>query len=253
MNTHELKPYQLYLDGKLSQAQLREELKELSDEDFKDMLEGLEIMENGNSFLNAMDKLENRVDERIGQLTDSSSESKVKELNQNRSSSFDLRWLAAAAILFLLGTLVFRTMNTSSSTDKLFATYFEPLEHKDPIVRGDENVTLEAKAHAAYAAGDYETAVEYYEELSHTESWEIKNALFLGIAYISINSEQKAISTFNNLPNDLGAYKDEVTWYLALAHLKNNDLVSTRLLLEKLNVHGNYYERQASAILEKLK
>ncbi len=143
-------------------------------------------------------------------------------------------------------------MNKAVTPEDLFATYYAPLEHPDPVVRSEGDNSLEDKAVAAYSAGNYELAVEYYEELSHRESWEIKNALFLGIAYISINSEQKAINTFNNLPRDLGQYKDEVTWYLALAHLKNNDLVSARLLLEKLSVDGNYYQNQAASILKKL-
>ena len=70
---------------------------------------------------------------------------------------------------------------------------------------------------------------------------------------MKIENFDKAIKSFKIVINDKASlFIDASEWYLALCYLHINDISSSNVLLLKISASGDYYSKQASALLEEL-
>lgn len=220
----------------------------------KDDLDGFdkESMEGWQSLSNVEEKFEEimlSLDKKIDAITEpsSSKENKIKP---------SIKWFAiAASILLLIGVSFYVFENRTTPEQNLYASYFSPMAHPDAPVRGSENTSLsEVEYHAmtAYEAEDYKKAVNYYETLFNEYPRNTKNALFLSISYLGVNNPTKAIQVLSRIDNVEENYKSDISWYLALAYLKNNEKNSARIILDGLTKEDNFYTESAQEILKAL-
>lgn len=166
---------------------------------------------------------------------------------------FSIRYLSIAASFFCVVMLSWFLLNRNKSgsvdSDKLFATYYKPLTNPDALVRGDYTNT--STAVQAYEKEDYFAAVNEYKKLLEDDPRNVKNALFLGISYLSTNQPQKAVESLRSIL-DSQEYSYDIRWYLALAYLKTKETNKAIPLFEELANTDNFYQENAKVIVEKL-
>lgn len=167
-------------------------------------------------------------------------------------------WMAAAVITLLIVSSVFLLWPSSPDNMALYKMYYQPYPNVfDPTVRGDadtDTVSTIKDAFRAYNEGDYNKAIEYFNEaLSHDDKLEKDNALFyLGNSYLAIDSAMAAQRVLEQI-DEQSHVSDQAKWYLGLAYLKSNDLEGARIVLEELTNHSNSYRDKASKIIQEIK
>jgi len=232
-----------YFEGSLSESELKT-LKDLleNDTDFK---EHFEFQKELQSAL----KKEHRknIKAMLSNLKTKKDEAKPKV--------FYLRpWLAAASIVILVGFgswfLFFNSNNLN--TDALYATHFVPYENVvNPIQRGVEVENIKAKAFVAYENGEYEKALQLFEQ-SDTHSKNHYITFYEGIILMQLNKHKKAIILLNEYITNNGKLADRATWYLALSYLKQGDVKACKATLKKLIALNSFKINNAKNLLNTL-
>lgn len=203
------------------------------------------------------DRVLNRLDERIDQASvpayATPAEPKVRKLFSPWSAG-----IAASIVLLAAGFWWFTRpaaeVSSGFSTDDLYAEYYKPLSTIgiEPTFRGEHNhaKSKEKAAATAYDARDYDIAIVHYRELLKEKPGDPKYTLMMGIALMSYEQYDDAITLFNAYVPAGVTYDEDIEWYLALAHLKKGQFNSARSLFEKLAArNGSYYKINALEIL----
>lgn len=173
--------------------------------------------------------------------------------------------VAAASILLVL-TFGWQQMNTSTSPQEQFASYFEAYPDQ---LSGDVEYELseqgfagnpdEAQLKALLVAMDSYEAKNYAVTINSLTDLLEKNQVdkiyqpnarfYLGLSYLATGKTTEALNQFQQVKSDrLGFH---IHWYTALAHLKNENIgLAKQELLEIKS--SDLYKRQATALLESL-
>ena len=162
--------------------------------------------------------------------------------------------MAAACILTAIGmSALWQTFTFKKNIEEqeIYKLYFKPLTHPDATIRGENNSTVETQAVRAYEKEDYFASVHYYENLVSDDPKNIKNNLFLGISLLATNQSKKSIEVFKKIYQS-EEYHYDIQWYLALAYIKNKEILSAKVTLSKLISEENYYQKEALEIMKKL-
>lgn len=170
-----------------------------------------------------------------------------------RNKNAWIKPFAAIAAIFLIALTVVFFRQTPINEDALFASYFEVSKNVSaPIVRSEHEETTVNNAYIAYAESNYTEAALLFEE-AYQNSKASELLFYQGNALLANNDLEKAIETFNEHLN----YKDILTnrshWYLALAYLKNKDLISAKQELNTLINSGEVFKlKEAKSLLDTL-
>lgn len=166
---------------------------------------------------------------------------------------------AALAFLVALGFAVQLFLNTNTS-DNLYTQYYQTYEVPEDLVRsitGSESNNPKvseslAKAIATYKNIPYETKNiptsfnQDPHELALTQ-------LLEGLTQLEKGQTAAAIPILEKVQSSQTTYKEDATWYLALAHLKKEDKTTTIQLLDQLLALNNgFYYKNAQALKNKL-
>lgn len=173
--------------------------------------------------------------------------------NKNEILSSKSRWwMVAASVVFLvLAGLFFK--DSKATPHALFDTYYQPAKNiVHPIVRNTLNDNALTKAFVAYQKKDYQNAQSLFGALY--KDTKVSSLLFYeGISLLEIDEVTEAIKKFEQHKQ----FSDNVTrmtdWYLALAHIKNNDVQKAKPILEHIISDKNAYKSDvAKKLLKKL-
>lgn len=108
--------------------------------------------------------------------------------------------------------------------DKLFETYYTPLEYDSQLMsRGDNTISPElASAMEAYQNKDYATALQRFNTIPQMDE---NYLIYKVICLLETGKTKGAISLLEHLvANGEGTeYYQQACWYLALAYLRNHD------------------------------
>jgi TolA-binding protein len=176
-----------------------------------------------------------------------------------RSVSLRLVMTAAAtiAILISVGYLAF-FQGASVSGAEMYNTHFMPLSYvDDDIKRGtrtQSNASSDIKTQAiqAYTEEDYAKAEGLFQlHLSQTDPQDRTARFFYGITLLDQGKLKPAISIFEDTRNNppVAAFKRPATFYLALAHIRQEQHEKALPLLQFLANREDRYGRKASEIL----
>ena len=177
------------------------------------------------------------------------------EVNKPETKVFRLRpWLAAASIALLAGIgawmLFFNTPEIN--TDQLYAANFTPYENVvHPIERGTQLEDLKTRAFTAYENEDFSLALQLFDELN-TKQTDGYIDFYSAIVYMQLGNHAKAIPLLKGYIDANGELKDRATWYLALSHLKQDDLEATKAELKNLIKMGSFKKEDAEKLLKTL-
>ncbi len=166
-------------------------------------------------------------------------ENSVNGSNDSRQLLFPWKkYMAIAACISLLifvATMV--EFNSEIDTASIFADNFSP--YPSETVRGEES----DKGYIFYSNRDYNKAISAFQK-SKDESAKF----FIGNSFLALNEPNRAISALNSYKGK--KYKLAAQWYLALAHLQNNDSSAAKAILENLTLQKGAYGKKAFSLLQ---
>lgn len=151
-------------------------------------------------------------------------------------------WLALGLVLIaLLGYLLLSPSAAEEAEPQVYyATYFNP-DEISLTTRSDSDEELKAQITSLYNDKRYPEAIDVIQQLESEESLSARLRFIKGVAHLGADQDDQAISTLQNLLEEHPEYKSDISWYLALAHLKNGDAALARLSLNKIEGSSNYY------------
>lgn len=174
----------------------------------------------------------------------------------NSRKSLLAKWLkplTAVAALLVIALSINLMFKNEINEDQLFKIYFEPSKNVSvPIVRAEDNETIESKAFIAYTETNYEKAFSLFENaFKKTKNPEL--LFYEGNALLALGQTEEAIKKFE----EHISYSDELTnrshWYLALAYLKSKNIEEAKLELQTLIDSGeNFKKVEAISLLKQL-
>jgi len=157
---------------------------------------------------------------------------------------------AAAIILVMIGL-----SPSFTSADRLFQTYYEPLDASDYTRRGERtdlylNMT---EGINLYNQGAYEKSNHVFSRLYSIHAPLAEVRLFSGLTYMGLGAYDTAVHFFEELLENNVRYVPEATWYLSLCYLKTGELEKAGDLLPGLDEYEGLYSEQAQDLRKKLR
>lgn len=165
-------------------------------------------------------------------------------------------WFIAASITLVLsfgGYFVLE--NQSKSNLELYAENFTPYENVvAPIVRNNRNLDKKSQAFAYYELGEYEKAIEQFNELTSTKDTDLATINFYKAnAYLSIKNYKNAKDILLKIiENSNQEWGNESLWYLGLTYLKLEDIDNAKQYLQKLQQLKSYKIKEVNKLLNEI-
>jgi len=156
---------------------------------------------------------------------------------------------ASVAFVFLIGNFFFDSSNqhkSKANTAELLKGYlaekYDPLSLKKSPREDD----LRTKAINAYVLGDYEKAINYFDQIS----MEGEDYVFKGLSYLYTHQPERAIPSLQKAIDlvPFGGFRvsEEIRWQLSLAYLKNEQ--DEKAIVELKRIANNKFgKRQKDA------
>lgn len=174
--------------------------------------------------------------------------SRVRKLNIPRLSAI------AAAVLVLIVAYRFFLPSKQLSTTALLEEYYDTYPMLLSSRSSDESTENEqlTQAISAYQSQDFERAATTFSEISEINSENLSYQFYQALSLLESQQTAEAITIFQALiAHPSHAFTEQSQWYLALAHLQNEDLAKVKSALENIEDGAFKYE-EAQALLTKL-
>jgi len=165
------------------------------------------------------------------------------------------RFIMTAASVVLIAAISFFTLsnNSAPSMEDLYEANFDTYYNINGQVRGEaqEGNSLTMQAFNAYDRGNFDLAALSFAELVKTDK-SAENYLYMGLSNLEANNTEEAIKNLNATINNFDQFTAQASWYLAMAHLKNQDEHAAVSSLVGLTLEDSKYKEQAEAILKEM-
>ena len=193
------------------------------------------------------DKIDKAIEQairRVGQERDAENIATLQRFMVKRQQKSKVRKLvmsitSIAAIIAIVFSL--NIYQDNRRMDKLFETYYTPLEYDSQLMsRGEETISPElTSAMKAYQNKDYATALQRFNAMSQVDE---NYLIYKAICLLETGKTKDAISLFEELVcNGEGTeYYQQAYWYLALAYLRNHEEEKAIFIIER-NKNSSYY------------
>ena len=176
---------------------------------------------------NKIDKAIEQAIRRVGQERDAENIATLQRFMVKRQQKSKVRKLvmsitSIAAIIAIVFSL--NIYQDNRRMDKLFETYYTPLEYDSQLMsRGEESISPElTSAMEAYQNKDYATALQRFNAMPQMDE---NYLIYKAICLLETDKIKDAISLLKELVgNGEGTeYYQQACWYLALAYLRNHE------------------------------
>ena len=242
---------QKYLDNELSEKELARFEQELNAS--PDLLVDLDLYKEVDEAIADTEVLDFRA-----QLTDLREETRRSETGR-RVFRFTRPWhyAASAALALLVAIGLATVLGRPLSNSDLFAKYMKPYELVLTNRAGDNDATKlwMNKAQTAYLNGDFETAVERYDEVLQINPDKIEADFGKGVSNLGIQKYVDASESFTRVieQND-NLFIQKAEWFRAgcLLALDETDRARRQLAMIASSAH-HYYKDDAAKILKRMK
>ena len=170
------------------------------------------------------------------------------ERKNGKSRLINSTYLGIAASILIATSLV---LYFTSNQQSLFDNYYQVYENYEVTkVRGDNELSNREKAYAAYDVGNYQQAIELFNEL---DSMLASDYFFRGVSYIQTQDFQRALKDFEKvIASDDSGYTNAALWYSALIHIKWEDHRKAIPILEKLSRGSSEFASTSGQLLDQL-
>ena len=146
----------------------------------------------------------------------------AKRQQKSKAKKFIMSITSIAAIIAIVFSL--NIYQDNRRMDKLFETYYTPLEYDSQLMtRGEETISPElASAMESYQKEDYATALQKFEAIPGVDE---NYLIYKAICLLETEQTEEAIALLEKLvANGEGTeYHQQACWYLALAYLCNHE------------------------------
>ena len=146
----------------------------------------------------------------------------AKRQQKSKVKKFVMSITSIAAIIAIVFSLSIYQDNRRM--DKLFDTYYIPLEYDSQLMsRGEENISPElASTMETYQKEDYASALQMFETIPDVDE---NYLIYKAICLLETKKTEDAITLLEQLvANGEGTeYYQQACWYLVLAYLRNHD------------------------------
>ncbi len=107
------------------------------------------------------------------------------------------------------------------------------------------------KAENAFNQAQYNAAIKLFDQILQEDNQNYSISLYQAIAYMEIDSVNKARELYDEIIEKENAYSEEALWYAALNELKEENYTACKAYLTKIKPSASRYE-DAQNLLEKL-
>ena len=154
-----------------------------------------------------------------------------------------LKWadsLTAAALtaLFIGVGILWIYHSQITNSDELYANYFEPypsIYSQRSIDVESESGTLKRKAFLAYEKENWRKAQDHFNELLLLQPENTEYAFYGGMLDLKLDKSNEAIKHFRTvLHKEELLLEDQAIWYIALAHLKEENIEKSIEYLQEI-------------------
>ena len=176
---------------------------------------------------NKIDKAIEQAIRQVGQERDAEDIATLQRFMAKRQQKSKVRKLvmsitSIAAIIAIVFS--FNIYQDNRRMDKLFETYYTPLEYDSQLMsRGDDTISLElASAMESYQNKDYATALQKFDSMHQVDE---NYLIYKAICLLETDKTKDAISLLEKLVgNGEGTeYYQQACWYVALSYLRNHE------------------------------
>ncbi|WP_158964051.1 hypothetical protein [Myroides fluvii] len=180
---------------------------------------------------------------------------RLKQLDQQKSIHNKKGvWFRIAAVL-VVGLGIAYWINTPENYDKTYKTYFEVYPNVvAPTVRYTETTVRKIdQAFNAYDSRDYHVATELFYSLCQEDNTEV-SCFYYAMSLLADNQIEKAIEVLETTSwQNKGNYEGQINWYLALAHLKLQNIARAQYYLTKTIELQSSKAKEAQVLLKQIK
>jgi len=172
----------------------------------------------------------------------------LKNFHDDLYGNSSNRWkyyAAAAACLALLVTAFLLLQTSKQSHEKLFMKFFQP--YPNLITTRAQNGSDFQPAMEYYNKGVYDSALIIFKQ---KESLEVQELFYKSICLLATERPNEAITSFEKLVEADSKFIQQTTWYIALAHLKNNNTEKALSELSKISPNDYKYGQAVKLIKE---
>ena len=164
----------------------------------------------------------------------------ARRQQKSKVKKFIMSITSIAAIIAIVFS--FNIYQDNRRMDKLFDTYYTPLEYDSQLMsRGEETISPElASTMEAYQKEDYASALQMFETIPDVDE---NYLIYKAICLLETEQTEDAITLLEKLvANGEGTeYYQQACWYLVLAYLRNHQKDKAIELLNTFNkIHSNY-------------
>lgn len=179
----------------------------------------------------------------------------IKTTGNNHFRKTRLRkliWITgAAAAAVLIGILLLPALFEPRNL-------YEQFNNHNPLALSEQSGAASKsllEGEQAFNAANYEPALRAFNDYLSQNPSDLQVLLYKGIALLELNRAEEAFPIFQTLATGQSTLKEDGTWYLALAFLKNGDYENCkRQLLKLLGETKNVtLKNKANSLLSELK
>ena len=127
-----------------------------------------------------------------------------------------LRYLVAASVIFLFGTIMWMQVSTPRYSD------YSLEQNISLTIRTDGELAF-AKAEKAFNTGSYEEAILFFNSILSNMPNNTEVSYYKGISLVELNRFDEADSIFSRIASGSSVYKHKALWSHALSKLKQKD------------------------------
>jgi tetratricopeptide (TPR) repeat protein len=166
------------------------------------------------------------------------------------AKAWPLPWWSEVAAVFLISVCAYAWLSRTSQSESRFAQFYEPYPYvASPVTRGSAQGE-EAAAFELYESGQYAAALSRLQRLLRDNGHAADLLFYAGIASIELGQYARAQAYLQGaLRLPAHAFTPPATWYLALVHLKREQMEQALALLEGLAAGTGFYGEKARALL----
>jgi tetratricopeptide (TPR) repeat protein len=177
-----------------------------------------------------------------------SEQGRIRRLNIPRLSAI------AAAVLVLIIAYRFFLPSKQASATALLEEYYDTYPMLLTSRSSDENEVNEQlnQAISAYQNQDFESAATGFSEITEVTPDNLSYLFYQAVSLLESQKATEAIPVFQALLSQpKHSLNEQSQWYLALAHLQNEDFTAAKSTLEGIEA-GEFKYEEAQALLAKL-
>ena len=190
---------------------------------------------------NKIDKAIEQAIRQVGQERDAEDIATLQRFMAKRQQKSKVRKLvmsitSIAAIIAIVFSL--NIYQDNRRMDKLFETYYTPLEYDSQLMsRGEETISPElTSALEAYQNKDYATALQKFNTMSQVDE---NYLIYKAICLLDTDKTKDAIFLLEELVSngEETEYYQQACWYLALAYLHEHEEEKAIQIMQQKNIN----------------